>query len=58
MRMLKKQKKNYYLLCSNELPSPTQKATNEVVQYWLDKQSLYAPGSMKVAYGTFSHLYW
>lgn len=24
-----------------------------VVQYWLDKQSLYAPGAMKAAYGTF-----
>jgi len=31
----------------------TTKVTNEVVQYWLDKQSLYAPGAMKAAYGTF-----
>ena len=31
----------------------TTKITNNVVQYWLDRQSLYAPGAMKAAYGTF-----
>jgi hypothetical protein len=31
----------------------TTKVTNSIVQYWLDKQSLYAPGAMKAAYGTF-----
>jgi len=31
----------------------TNKVTDSVVQYWLDKQSLYAPGAMKAAYGTF-----
>ncbi|BDZ68575.1 NosD domain-containing protein [Methanobacterium ferruginis] len=31
----------------------TTKVTNNVVQYWLAKQSLYAPGAMKAAYGTF-----
>ena len=31
----------------------TTKVTNSVMQYWLDKQSLYAPGAMKAAYGTF-----
>lgn len=31
----------------------TTKVTDSVVQYWLDKKSLYQPGAMKAAYGTF-----
>jgi len=31
----------------------TTKVTNSIVQYWLNKQSQYAPGAMKAAYGTF-----
>lgn len=31
----------------------TTKVTNNVVHYWLNRQSLYAPGAMKAAYGTF-----
>ena len=31
----------------------TTKVTNEIVQYWLNKQSQFAPGAMKAAYGTF-----
>jgi len=31
----------------------TTKVTDSILQYWLDKKSLYAPGAMKAAYGTF-----
>lgn len=31
----------------------TTKVTNVDVEYWLDRASLYQPGAMKAAYGTF-----
>jgi parallel beta-helix repeat protein len=31
----------------------TTKVTDSVMNYWLNKKSLYAPGAMKAAYGTF-----